>query len=54
MINIINNIHKTDSPHHRKRNGKIKNVNYRYWVVYIKVEILTVCIFYHKIVIMTH
>ena len=23
MINIINNIHKIDSPHHRKRDGKI-------------------------------
>ena len=38
-----------------KLNGKMKKkLNYRYWVVYIIVEILTVCTFYHTIVIRTH
>ena len=53
MVNIINNINKIDSQHNCKLNGKMKKkLNYRYCVVCIKVEILTVCTCYHKIVIL--
>ena len=57
MVNIINNINKIDSQHNCKLNGK-KNKNelqvLRGIKRGIKVEILTVCTCYHKIVILTH
>ena len=49
MVNIINKINKIDSPYNCKLKGKMKKVNYSYWVVHIIVEILTVCTCYHKI-----
>ena len=54
MVNIINNINKIDSPDNCKLNSKMKKIELQLLGgVYYSGNILTVCTFYHNIVILT-